>query len=120
MTTFILLFFFQIKHFLVDWVFQTEYQAKTKGIYFHIGGIMHSFQHALASFIILSFVDPSKGLILATVDGILHYHIDWIKQNLSSLWKLTPSDKRFWIFIGADQLLHQLTYLLMIYLLIQK
>lgn len=114
MSMFVLLLL-QIKHFLIDWAFQTEYQIENKGKYLHIGGIIHSLQHAIATALVIFIVDPSHALLLGLVDGIIHYHIDWSKQNLSAMWKLTTSDKRFWILIGADQLAHQLTYLAIVY-----
>jgi hypothetical protein len=46
---------------------------------------------------------------LAVFDCVLHYSIDLIKVRASV--RLTPQDNAFWIWFGADQLAHALTYL---------
>lgn len=107
----LLLTLLEIKHFLADWVLQTDYQIENKGKYLHPGGVQHSLTHAiLTQCIVLWFgYDLSIAFAVAFSDFVVHYHVDWAKQNLSS--GLTPADKRFWMLIGADQLLHHLTYI---------
>jgi hypothetical protein len=116
--TLLILVLLQIKHFLVDWVLQTDRQIKHKGQYLHPVGIYHSLQHAAFTAVIAAFVAPPQTLTLGIVDGLLHYHIDWAKQNLSSHYGLSTDNKGFWMLMGLDQLLHQLTYLLLVFLLI--
>lgn len=113
-----LLFFLQLKHFLVDWVLQTDYQIEHKGQYMHPGGLIHSLQHGALTAVALVAVGaagPLQCLAAGALDMVIHYHVDWGKQNLSR--GLTPADKRFWVLMGADQLAHQLTYLLIVFLL---
>lgn len=105
----------QIKHFLVDWLFQTDYQIEHKGKYLHLGGLTHTLQHGLFTVIAVAMVDPLYSLAMGILDTVVHYHIDWVKQNLSH--GLTPSNKKFWVLIGMDQLAHQLTYIAIIYLI---
>ena len=50
----LLYFAFFTKHFLVDFCFQPPYQYMNKGKLFHLGGILHSFNHAFWTFIIIS------------------------------------------------------------------
>lgn len=107
----ILLSFLQLKHFLVDWVLQTQYQIDNKGKYLHPGGLSHSLQHGLFTATIFLFTSPQDSLIAGLLDFVLHYHIDWLKVNVSK--GLTPADKRFWVLMGADQLAHQLTYIVL-------
>ena len=101
-----LLFF---KHFLADFVMQDQDMVKDKGTYGAYGGLIHSLQHAVLTLWVLLWFNPVLAIMLALVDGIMHYHIDWAKMNLAQ--GLTASDKKYWIYIGADQLLHYLTYL---------
>lgn len=101
-----LLFF---KHFLADFVIQDQHMVKDKGTYGAVGGLIHSFQHTILTLCVLLWFNPAMAIGLAIVDGILHYHIDWAKMNLSE--KLIPTDQKFWTWLGADQLLHHLTYL---------
>ena len=42
------------------------------------------------------------------LDGLIHYHIDWAKQNLSR--KYNSHDRQFWMWLGLDQAFHYLTY----------
>lgn len=100
-----------LKHFIVDWWLQTDDEIKHKGSYLHPIGIQHSVKHALATTLVTFSFLPSVALVFGVIDGVSHYHIDWAKQNIAKKLSLTPNDKNFWILIGLDQLLHQLTYL---------
>ena len=55
-------------------------------------------------------------IILALVEFLLHYHIDWAKMSLNRKmgWGATTHNE-FWVLLGVDQLLHQLTYILLIF-----
>lgn len=114
----LLLALFGIKHFLCDFVFQYNYMLGDKGIYGAPGGRDHAATHALGTLIVLLIVLPWSmsshiaAIALAGLDGLIHYHIDWAKTNLSA--KYTPKDKEFWVYLGADQGLHYLTYILII------
>jgi len=110
-TVFILLALFGIKHFVADYVMQFDYMLREKGIYGAVGGIHHALVHASWTFLILVFFCDNADVIiaLAFADFVLHYHIDWSKQQLTR--NLTSSDRMFWVWIGADQALHYLTYI---------
>lgn len=115
MSFFTILGLLQIKHFVFDWVLQTEYQIEHKGQYLHLGGLHHSFNHGVWTAVVFSLAaDPTVALALGALDGFIHYHVDWAKQNLAR--GLSPVDKQFWMLMGADQFLHQLTYLFLTYL----
>jgi hypothetical protein len=108
---------FQIKHFLCDFVLQTSYQVRTKGIYLHTGGIAHAGLHLLGSVpavLVLTRV-PSlvAGLLLA--EFVIHYHTDWAKTKVDAYLRLNDTNSLYWTIFGSDQLIHQLTYLGMTY-----
>lgn len=109
-----LLLLFQIKHWLCDFTFQTYDQTVKKGIYLDPIGISHSVDHvsgSLAAFLIYDlFFDVSLPLaiVLSVIEGIIHYHIDWVKVHYGTK-DITTS--KFWNQFGIDQLAHQLTYL---------
>ena len=109
-TVFILLALFGIKHFIADFMMQYDYMLREKGIYGATGGIHHAGVHACWTFLILvPFIrSPEQLLILPLVDFVLHYHIDYLKQQLNR--GLISADREFWIWLGADQALHYLTY----------
>ena len=102
-----------LKHFIVDFPLQNSFQWKNKGIYGHMGGILHAGLHGIGTLIILAFfIEPVFAFIFATIDSVLHYHIDWAKMNLNKKFGYTPADEKFWWLLGLDQLLHSLTYIL--------
>ena len=102
----------QIKHFIFDYPLQTNYQLKNKGTYFHPGGILHSGLHALGTTATFLVITPPLWIGLGTVAGefLLHYHIDWGKDQILRRMRKTSADRAFWWAIGFDQLLHHLTY----------
>jgi hypothetical protein len=114
-TVFLLLALFGIKHFIADYLMQFDYMLREKGIYGADGGIHHALLHASFTLLILVFFCNNADIIgaLVFVDFVLHYHIDWAKQQLNR--GLTSSDRKFWVWMGLDQALHYLTYIGIIY-----
>jgi hypothetical protein len=114
MTILLLITLLFIKHFIVDFPLQKEYQWKNKGTYGHFGGILHAGTHGIFTLLILLYFTSDTTLLwLAYVDFWLHYHIDWAKMNLNKKLGYTPTNSEgFWILLGVDQLLHALTYIL--------
>jgi hypothetical protein len=110
-TVFVLLALFGIKHFVADFLMQYDYMLREKGIYGATGGVHHAIVHASFTFLILVFFCHDANLIigLAFLDFAIHYHVDFIKQKLNK--GLTPADRKFWVWLGADQALHYLTYI---------
>lgn len=112
---------FQLKHFLCDFVLQTPFQFRNKGSYGHPGGVLHAGLHVLGTIPVLVLFAPRFGLAAAIIAGefLIHYHIDWTKELVNRRMELDPNGgASFWIALGADQLLHQLTYVGIIALLI--
>jgi len=110
-TVFILLALFGIKHFVADFLMQYDYMLREKGIYGAEGGLHHAGVHAGFTFLILVifFPDPKIIIALTLADFVLHYHIDYFKQQL--IKGLTSADHMFWVWFGGDQTLHYLTYI---------
>ena len=105
-----------VKHLLCDWLMQSDYEIRNKGTYLHHGGINHAFKHMIGTMAVTHYFAPEFTFFFSFLDGLIHYHIDWGKQNLTKVFKLTPENKGFWFLIGLDQFLHHLTYILLIYL----
>jgi len=111
---YLLLFLFFFKHFLADFLWQTQRMLDDKPVYGALGGLQHAGLHASFTYVILMhFVDPVNALLLALADGVLHYHIDWAKRQFTR--SLTHNEREFWIWHGIDQLLHALTYFGIVY-----
>lgn len=108
----LLLLLLQIKHLAADYFLQSGYMVANKGRYGHPGGIQHAGLHAMGSAGVLLAAGIGTGtvVILALIELLLHYHIDWVKELLTRLWKLDPNVVRFWHVHGVDQALHQATY----------
>jgi hypothetical protein len=105
--------FLLFKHLVFDFFLQTAYQYRNKGIYGHPGGILHAGLHILgtSSFFFL-FVWPGAAVVAAILAGefIVHYHIDWTKEQVVKRLSLTPETAGFWWALGVDQFLHGATY----------
>ena len=98
------------KHFIVDFPLQQAYQYTNKGTYGHPGGILHAGLHGIGTFLCLMVFSPFA-ILLAFVDMVVHYHIDWAKMNINSKLGWGPTThEQFWWLLGLDQLLHYLTY----------
>lgn len=108
----LLLALFGIKHFICDFLLQFNYMIQEKGIYGAPGGLHHAGFHAIFTFWIIFFIAPQWVWVAAIIDFLAHYHIDWVKQQLNR--GLTPADRMFWVWLGADQGLHYLTYIAII------
>ena len=109
----------QIKHWYIDFVDQSMEEVHGKGIYGNWLGIRHSLKHGIATMLIMPFffgleVGLIVGLVVGFLDFVLHYHIDWAKMNWGNRDITTPA---FWNHLGLDQMAHQLTYLLIVYMM---
>lgn len=127
----LLLVLLQFKHLFIDFINQSEAEIEGKGILFDYYGISHSLKHAFFSFICLAvcafifkegYANKLHGIYVILLFGLeflLHYAIDYSKQNITKLLEYTPAKKGFWVALGIDQMLHQLTYLLIVFLLLR-
>ncbi len=121
----ILFILFSLKHLVVDFFWQTQYEIENKGTLLHPGGIQHSTKHAVFTYLILLTFSivlnlswlPISIAILAHGEFFAHYIIDYGKMNLNSYLKLNPAQPQFWWLLGFDQYLHHLTYIIIIAIL---
>jgi len=100
------------KHFVCDYPLQTAYQLQNKGTYGHPGGILHAGIHAVATTIAFLAITPTfvVGVGIVVGEFLVHYHIDWIKQQFMKREGWTTADNGFWVTLGLDQFAHHLTY----------
>jgi hypothetical protein len=117
----LLLLLLQIKHWYADFVVQTYMQTVKKGVWLNPVSISHSLDHVystLAVLLIFSLFVPTSGIliiILAFVEGIIHYVIDFVKVKYGCKDNTKPL---FWNQFGLDQLAHQICYLLIVCLIL--
>ncbi len=116
-----LLTLLQIKHWYADFKIQTYMQTVRKGVWLDLIGLSHTLDHiwctlvALLIFSLFVTVSPLLILLVAVVEGILHYIIDFVKVKYGCKDNTKPL---FWNQFGLDQLAHQLTYIGMVIVLL--
>ena len=101
------------KHMVADFYLQTAYQVSNKGTYGHLGGIEHSTIHVALTPLVYLVLAPGSLLLAAAIalgEFLVHYHTDWLKEQIVHERGWTPRDRLFWCALGTDQLIHGLTY----------
>jgi hypothetical protein len=112
---------FQVKHVICDFVIQTRFQVDNKGYYGRSGGLIHAGWHILFSIPVLLIMTRSPGLIGLTLllEFLIHYHTDWLKARTQRERGWTQNDSIYWVAFGADQFIHQVSYLAMVVLVLR-
>lgn len=121
METLILLLLLQIKHWYADFKIQTYMQTVKKGVWLDPIGLSHTLDHiwcTLLALLVFSFIVPLGAWTIfwvATVEGLIHYIIDYTKVKYGCKDNTKPL---FWNQFGLDQLAHQACYIAMCYVLL--
>lgn len=126
---------FQVKHFLADYPFQTPYMLqkfKKQGWILPLAA--HAGVHAGFTILISIWMKPTLAFPLALFDFVTHFVMDRIKASPDLLGRYkvlssaeypsaTPEARRantyFWWAMGFDQMVHQLSYLVIIFFLLR-
>ena len=110
----VLLLLFQIKHWYADFKIQTYMQTVKKGVWLDPVGMSHTCDHiwtTLVCLLLFSVFHPiavGTILLVAVLEGVYHYMIDFIKVKHGCKDNTKPL---FWNQFGLDQLAHQTSYL---------
>jgi hypothetical protein len=107
---------FQVKHVLGDYVFQNAYILEHRRVWGHPGGVLHVAIHAALTLPLL-LVAGVHGLLFVAIllgEALFHYHVDWLKDGWIHRAGWTTADKQYWWLTGIDQMLHQLSYLVIV------
>lgn len=100
-----------VKHTIADFFVQVPFMYLNKGTYGHPGGILHALVHGAMTFFVFMFFTP-HATMLAVIDTVAHYHIDFAKNNVVKYYNWGPTThSQYWMAVGVDQLLHMLTYI---------
>ena len=105
-----------VKHFVWDFYYQPPFMWQNKGTLLHPGGIAHSGIHAVTTFgILLFYTNPVQAYLLAQTEFGIHYFTDYAKMNINRIkgWG-SNTHNEFWQLTGFDQLIHQLTYVMIV------
>jgi hypothetical protein len=111
MTTWLVLALLFFKHFLADFCWQSDRMLKDKGHLGRLGGLQHAGLHGALTYVILMhFLGMQACVMLAVFDATLHYFIDFVHRRATV--KLSTDSDSFWMWIGIDQLVHAMVYLM--------
>ena len=103
---------FLAKHFLADFLFQTDWMAsgkeRPKGWLLPLAA--HAGVHGGMTGALFLAVSPSLAW-LGLADALVHGVIDRMKSLAARRAAVTPRQAPFWWLFGADQTLHHLTHL---------
>ena len=109
-TTTMILFLLVLKHPIADIYLQT-YHSNVRKDHWLGNGHRHYLEHAVLTFFIMfCFSNILFALIIAALEYVLHWHIDWGKTSIAKFLKYTREDDKFWRLHTLDQLLHFITY----------
>ena len=114
-----------IKHFVADYFLQTTWMISQKADYGKPGGLVHATEHGVLTWLVLAALGFGwLSLLMAVVDTVIHYHIDWAKSNYLrgnfafSLMPKDQSDPQYWWAMGMDQFAHYMTYVFIVWLIV--
>lgn len=107
-----------VKHFVFDFFWQPAFMWQNKGKFGHWGGIVHAWLHAFATMLILfAFVGTGSPVVVyaSLIEFIIHYFTDYFKMNINKHygWACNTHNE-FWQLTGLDQMIHYLTYVLIL------
>ena len=124
MSNYILLIFIglEVKHFIADYLLQFGWMIKGKHSLTHPGGYVHSAIHVLGTAIILKMAALPAVIILplALAEFVVHYLLDFGKVKYGKDISSTQKPRLYWALNGFDQLLHQFTYIAIIFVVASK
>jgi len=129
---FILLFIFQVKHWLCDYPLQTQFMLRKSQREDWVYPLFcHARVHAVFTLLIsAAYLSLYSDMIVQDylrvsvwmmfLDGVVHFIVDRIKAHpdLGGRWK--TDNPKFWWVLGADQSLHHLTHYVIIYFLVSN
>ena len=103
----------QVKHFICDGPLQSKAMVDEKRHYGARLGVLHAAIHGFGALIVmLMFVGlVPLSFTLALADALIHYHVDFTKENVVRKMGWTVVQGPFWWAMSFDQMLHQVTYL---------
>ncbi|TIR42584.1 MAG: DUF3307 domain-containing protein [Mesorhizobium sp.] len=115
--TLAMLLCFQLKHFVADYLLQPSWMLRGKGDLRRVGGYVHAGLHAFGSLpaFLIAGLEPTAIVLLSAAEFTVHYATDYTKAGLSARSHAGPNTRAYWALHGADQFLHQLTYVGLIF-----
>ena len=119
-TVFILMIIFQVKHFAADYIFQYNYMLKKVSPRwdFLVPLVLHCSVHSFLTLVVCLVFKPHLWW-LSLVDFIIHFFLDRLRSGPRYFGRFKDLNKSiFWWILGADQMLHHLTHIGLIWYMI--
>ena len=110
------------KHFVADYAMQSAWIIKGKRNFLKLGGYLHAGIHAVGTILVfVVFAIPTKLLWgLVVTEFFIHYLIDFMKENIGAGISSDAKPRMFWAINGFDQLLHHLTYIVLVFVVVHN
>jgi hypothetical protein len=111
----------EIKHFIADYLLQPAWMVAGKRDLRHPGGYVHAAIHAALTLLVLLGVGtpPLLALTLALAEFAIHFGLDFAKAHYSEGAPPAGRPGLYWAQHGFDQLLHQLTYVAIVFIVLR-
>jgi len=108
-----------VAHYVGDFIAQTNWMAQNKSsdnqaLLVHVGVYSSVVTILMMIFLILSsnFILPLNAILSwAAINAIMHFATDYLTSRMSSRAYRNNDLRKFWIIIGADQVMHTITLL---------
>ena len=115
-----LVFGLLVKHYVADFLLQFPWMISQKGSLAKIGGYMHAGFHAIGTILCFWLLGINAAMIvtMAVAEFFVHFLIDFTKAKTSDHISSDTRPRMYWGLYGLDQLAHHLTYLVMVYVVI--
>lgn len=103
-----------LKHFVCDYLLQSDYIAQNKHSFKSLAGYLHAAMNMAGTAFVISLLYSigviSGGTLMfpifLLIEFVSHFLIDLGKMKLGKKYKPDPSQRIYWQMIGADQALH--------------
>ena len=122
-----ILFLLMVKDFVCDFALQGRFPGPNdKYLLTSRRARLHSLDHAIGTSLVFLFVASflfAQGvtvfasiLLFPVLDFVFHFTIDWLKNNFVKANNMEMESRQFWILTSIDQILHTVTYLVLVLL----
>lgn len=120
LTVLILLVGLELKHYGADYLLQPRWLLRGKGDLRAPGGYVHAGIHAVGTGLVLAvlWVPALVILTVCAAEFVAHYAIDYSKYRWGSGVSASEAPWRFWALHGLDQLAHQITYAVILFVVL--
>ena len=118
---FTLMIVFQLKHFAADYLFQHNYMLKKVSPHWDFVGplTLHCAVHGLMTLFIVMYFNSSLWW-LGVADFTIHFLLDRLRSGPNYLGRFKDiNTSLFWWILGADQMLHHLTHIGIIWCIVE-